>query len=122
MDYDRIILELLNRVSILEDRVKDLENGAPPTKKETAVVGKKYRYLSDYLHNADGEAVKLTFEEIEQILKDKLPNSAYQHRAFWANTESHSIAISWMSVGYRTVEVDIENRYVVFEKRREYEL
>lgn len=120
MDYDRIILELLNRVSILEDRVKDLENGASPTKKETAVVGKKYRYLSDYLHNVTEDGVRLTFDEIEQIIKEKLPSSAYQHRAFWANTESHSIAISWMSVGYRTVDVDLANRYVVFEKKREY--
>lgn len=120
MDYDRIILELLNRVSILEDRVNDLENGTSPTKKGTAIVGKKYRYLSDYLHKAEGEIIRLTFDEIEQILNDKLPSSAYQHRAFWANTESHSIAISWMSVGYQTVEVDLANRYVVFEKRREY--
>lgn len=120
MDYDRIILELLNRVSVLEERVSDLENGTSSEKKETAVVGKKYRYLSDYLHNAAGEAVRLTFDEIEQILKDKLPRSAYQHRAFWANTGSHSIAISWMSVGYQTVEVDLTNRYVVFEKTRRY--
>lgn len=120
MDYDRIILELLNRVSILEDRVNDLEHGDLPTKKETAVVGKKYRYLSDYLYKATEDSIRLTFDEIEQILNDKLPSSAYQHRAFWANTESHSIAISWMSVGYQTVEVDLANRYVVFEKRREY--
>ena len=120
MDYDRIILELLNRVSILEDRVNDLEHGALPTKKETVVVGKKYRYLSDYLYKADKDSVKLTFDEIEQIIKEKLPGSANQHRAFWANTESHSIAISWMSVGYRTVEVDLVNQYVVFEKERKY--
>ena len=120
MDYDRIILELLNRVSVLEEKVSDLENNAPPTKKVTASGGKKYRYLSDYLHNAAEGAVRLTFNEIEQIVKEKLPSSAYQHRAFWANTESHSIAISWMSVGYRTVEVDIANQYVLFEKTRRY--
>lgn len=120
MDYDRIILELLNRVSFLEERVSNLENDTPSTKNVTATGGKKYRYLSDYLHNAAEGPVRLTFDEIEQIIKEKLPGSAYQHRAFWANTESHSIAISWMSVGYRTVEVDIANRYVVFEKIRRY--
>lgn len=120
MDYDRIILELLNRISVLEERVNNLENSSSTNKKNTAATSKKYRYLADYLHNTKEEDVKLTFAEIEQILKDKLPSSAYQHRAFWANTESHSIAISWMSVGYQTVEVDLANRYVVFEKRREY--
>ena len=120
MDYDRIILELLNRVSILEERVNNLENNATQSKKVTTAASKKYRFLSDYLHNSAGEAVRLTFNEIENILNDKLPSSAYQHRAFWANTESHSIAMSWMSVGYRTVEVDLANQFVVFERIRNY--
>lgn len=120
MDYDRIILELLNRISVLEDKVNVLERNMPPAKKNTAPVGKKYRYLSDFLYNSNKDSVELTFDEIEGIINEKLPDSAHRHREFWSNTESHSIAISWMSVGYKTVKVDILNQYVVFEKKREY--
>lgn len=124
MDYDRIIIELLNRIGILEEKVATLEN-----KNESAVINeaepkpssKKYRYLTEYLHDGGFDSVKLKFEEIESILGFDLPKSATQHRAFWANTDTHSIAISWMSVGYETVEVNLNERYVVFEKKRKYE-
>jgi hypothetical protein len=45
-----------------------------------------------------------------------LPDSAREHRAFWANTTSHSIALSWLSVGYKTVDVNLSSELVVFEK------
>ena len=121
MEYERIILELLNRISVLESRVEALEKGKEKTEDASAPeISKKYRLLSDYLYAASESSVSLSFGQIEEILKFKLPDSAYNHRAFWANTTSHSIALSWMNVGYQTVEVDLANRYVVFEKQRRY--
>lgn len=125
MDYDRVIIELLNRIGILEEKVAVLEsNRSSPTtvpESETQNSSKKYRYLTDYLFNSNSDNIKLSFAEIEEILGFGLPNSATLHRAFWANTDTHSIAISWMSVGYETVEVNLNERYVVFEKKRKYE-
>ncbi|MBE6926920.1 MAG: hypothetical protein E7467_00275 [Ruminococcaceae bacterium] len=121
MDYDRVIVELLNRIGALEDRVAALEGKAPVAKDEpTQEVSKKYRYLADYLHNSNRDNIRLTFSEIEEILKTKLPSSAHNHRAFWANTTSHSIALSWLTVGYETVEVNTAEQYIVFEKKRKY--
>lgn len=121
MDYDRIILELYERVKTLEERVNILEGKTPPEERNShSETSKKYRFLADYLYNSGKDSIRLTFAEIEDILKIKLPNSAHNHRAFWANTTSHSIALSWLNVGYQTVEVNIDDKYIVFEKQRTY--
>ena len=56
------------------------------------------------------------FGDIEKAIGFSLPDSAREHRAFWANTTTHSIALSWLSVGYKTVDVDLEKEIIVFEK------
>lgn len=123
MDYDRVILEMLNRISILEEKVASLETGTEEVIKEGSdmqqSVGRKYRYLADYLVKSGKERITLSFHEIESILQTKLPPSAYDHRAFWANSTTHSIALSWMNIGYETVDV-VMGESVVFEKKRGY--
>lgn len=124
MNFEKIILDLLNRIVTLEERVDKLENTASDTVSEDVelpAVSKKYRFLSDYLHENNEPRIKLSFSEIEDILKFKLPDSATTHRAFWANTTSHSIALSWLSVNYSVVEVNLEEKYITFEKKREFD-
>lgn len=124
MDYDKIILDLLNRIVTLEDKVTRLEklgSGAQSNGLDLPAGSKKYRFLSDYLHQSNSLRVKLSYGEIEDILKFKLPDSAATHRAFWANTTSHSIALSWLSVNYSVVEANLEEKYIIFEKKREFE-
>lgn len=124
MDYDKIIIDLLNRIVTLEEKVDKLESMGTtihPQETELPTGSKKYRFLSDYLYTSNQACVKLSYQEIEDILKFKLPESATIHRAFWANTTSHSIALSWLSVNYAVVEVDLENKYIVFEKKRNFE-
>jgi len=124
VNYERIILELLSRINALEERVALLEGIEEPTKqietKEIPVSSKKYRLLSDYLYNSEESRIQLSFRDIEEKLGFDLPKSAHDHRAFWANTTSHSIALSWIGVGYETVEVDMDGKFVVFEKKRQY--
>ena len=124
MDYDKIIVDLLNRIVILEERVANLENGGTNVTKESPNLpagSKKYRFLSEYLYESNQTRVKLTYAEIESILQFDLPDSASTHRAFWANTTSHSIALSWLSVNYSVVEANLNERYIVFEKKRNFE-
>jgi hypothetical protein len=124
MDYNNIILDLLNRIVTLEDKVAKLEklnNSTQSNNLELPAGSKKYRFLSDYLHQSNLPRVKLSYSEIEDILKFKLPDSAATHRAFWANTTSHSIALSWISVNYSVVEANLEDKYIVFEKKRDFE-
>lgn len=124
MDYDKIIIELLNRIVNLEERVAKLESANVNNQTNVGELpsgSKKYRFLSDYLHESNEPRIKLSYEEIEQILKFKLPDSAITHRTFWANTTSHSIALSWLSVNYEVVEVNLEEKYIVFEKKRSFD-
>ena len=121
MQYEKLLLEMLERISDLESRLTVLEQ-----KRASAVeseintqeykASKKYRYLSKYIQDSEKFTVRLSFEQIEDILQFQLPDSARKHKEFWANTTSHSIALSWLSVGYKTVEVNLEQEYVVFEK------
>lgn len=123
MDYDRIILEMLDRIKALEDdvaKLKSNQNAAPAPieiASEGPATGKKYRALTDYLLNAARDEVQLTFSEIEHILGFKLPSSARGHRAFWANTTSHSIALSWLNCGFETEVVDMNSGTITFGKK-----
>lgn len=123
MEHDKIILELLNRVMTLEEKVANLEKSKvyENANEESPSGSKKYRFLSDFLYKSNEPRIKLSFGEIEDILGFNLPDSASTHRAFWANTTSHSIALSWLSVNYEVAEANIENKYIVFEKKREFE-
>lgn len=118
MEYDRIIIELLNRVSVLEERLTALEKGS--ISNESAKVSKKYRKLTDYLVGKEAcgvNEIRLSFSEIESILGFELPDSK-KHKAFWANTESHPIALAWLCTSYKTVESDVDSGIIVWEKRR----
>jgi hypothetical protein len=67
----------------------------------------KYRPLGEYLVKQYKVSVLLTFQEIEQILGFILPPSAYSHRAWWANNQSHPQAGSWLNVGWKVSKVDM---------------
>lgn len=117
MEYEKLILSMVERISVLEDRVTALEKENTSLQEADAAKGsKKYRFLSEYLSSSNQKAVTLSFSEIEKILRFSLPNSAHNHRPFWANTTTHSIALSWLSVGYETVSVNMKSEIVVFEK------
>ena len=73
----------------------------------------KYEPLKEFLMSEKQSEIKLSFLEIERIMKSHLPNSAYTYNAWWTNG-GQSQAESWMSAGYITKSVDIPNRTVVF--------
>jgi len=76
--------------------------------KEKAV--QKYCPLGDYLVKQCEVTVSLTFQEIERILGFSLPPSAYNHRAWWANSLSHPQAGSWLNVGWKVSKVNMEKK------------
>lgn len=123
MDNSKIILEMLERIKTLEervDRLTELCEKEPQPKKESNPTqitgGGKYRYLSSYLKNSGKDQIRLTFAEIENLIGFQLSPSARKNRANWANSETQSLACSWLKVGYKAVEVNLEKEYVVFEK------
>lgn len=117
MEYEKLMLDMMERITTLEEKVDALEKGNVSMQDaESSKGSKKYRFLSEYLLNSNQKSVTLSFSEIEDILQFSLPDSARNHRPFWANTTTHSIALSWLSVGYETVTVNMEKQIITFEK------
>ncbi|MEH7378987.1 hypothetical protein V7138_00685 [Bacillus sp. JJ1533] len=71
--------------------------------------------LFDFL-NAKKEIsqITLTFEELETILGNKLPESAFVYDAYWRNDNTHSQARAWMSAGWKTIKPNPQERKITF--------
>ena len=123
MEDSQVMLEMLERIKVLENKVKVLEEkieNTPTPKPQTAMqldkVSAKYRGLAEYLLSSNETRVTLSYSQIEEILGFALPDTARKFKqSYWANTETHSYASSWMAVGYKT-RVDIDSDTVTFIK------
>jgi hypothetical protein len=63
------------------------------------------------------DRTRLSFAEIERVLRFSLPNSARRYAPWWANTGgSHIQADAWISAGWRTAQVDVAGEQVTFER------
>jgi hypothetical protein len=77
-----------------------------------------YEPITQFLRGAGERRVRLTFQDVEGIINRPLPRSAYRHREWWANNPTgHSHARSWVDAGWRTENVDLEKRVLVFSKQ-----
>lgn len=69
---------------------------------------RKYDLLMQYLDTCGKEEVTLTYEEIEKIIVDALPVSAYKKYEWWSNNDkSHSQSAAWSDVGYKTTNIKL---------------
>jgi hypothetical protein len=76
----------------------------------------KYSPLGDYLRAQRRSEVPMTFAQIERLIGGKLPRS-HQYRAWWSNNAFNSVMTKvWLDAGFRSAEVDIEQRRLVFRK------
>lgn len=82
----------------------------------------KYRRLENYLSNLpeNQSEVTLGFEQIEGILDDKLPSSAYEDQRWWEHeTEgNHRNTRSWSNAGWRIESLDVNAKWVKFVRAR----
>lgn len=124
MDINAILLELLSRIKVLEDKVKELEerDGTPgsqcydkrPPFPRTEI-STKYLSLARYLYESGEKKIALTYKEIEDILGFSLPETAHNFpKSYWANTKTHSYATAWLNVGYKA-RVIAEEQTVIFD-------
>jgi hypothetical protein len=73
----------------------------------------KYFNLTGHLANMGANTWEATFNEVEEVLGFPLPDSARKHRPWWAN-QGHAQSAAWLSGGYKTANVDLENEKVTF--------
>ena len=78
----------------------------------------KYTPLEHYLRDlrVNQKEVTLSFEQIERILNDKLPSSAYEDRRWWDHeTEgNHVNKRAWANAGWKVVSVDFDRKRARF--------
>ena len=59
----------------------------------------------------------MTFAKIERIVGTKLPPSAFKYRAWWSNNPMNSVITrAWLDAGYKTENVDMSKRKLIFKK------
>src|SRR6202047_4968894 len=62
----------------------------------------------------------MTFSEIERVIVAKLPPNSPQYPAWWSNNPSNNVMTKvWLSAGFRTAQVDVKSRKVVFRRVEE---
>lgn len=81
----------------------------------------KYFLLEKYLRDlpASQDEATLTFERIEQILDESLPQPAHEERGWWGNQKQgiHVEAIPWMDAGWLVETVDFKEKWVRFVRQ-----
>lgn len=82
----------------------------------------KYTPLEHYLHDlpASQRDVTLSFEQIERIINDKLPPSAYKYQEWWANEKAphqpEKQAI--MNAGWQVGTINLSAKWVRLLRQR----
>jgi hypothetical protein len=77
----------------------------------------KYQPLGDYLRQQGTELVAMKFEDIERIVGSKLPGKSQLHRPWWSNNPNNNVMTKvWLDAGYRTEQVDMAGRRLVFRR------
>lgn len=76
----------------------------------------KYDPLARYLSEQKAESVTLRFGKINELVEGGLPQSAFDHRPWWANRYDGKDAqnLGWQSVGWETKDVDMKRESVTF--------
>ena len=76
----------------------------------------KYSPLENYLRDVpkSQREITLRFEEIEGILNDKLPSSAYEDRRWWDYEKegNHVNKRSWSNAGWKVESLDVKKKRV----------
>jgi hypothetical protein len=76
----------------------------------------KYEALRHHLKQRGAEAIPMTFNEVERIVGFKLPSSQ-KYPAWWSNNPNNNVMTNeWLAAGYKTEQVDVEGRKLVFRR------
>lgn len=76
----------------------------------------KYEAFGDFLRGQRGGHVPLTFKKIEEVIDRKLPASA-RYSAWWSNNPTNNVMTKvWLAAGFKSEQVDIPGRKIVFRR------
>lgn len=108
----------------ISDEIIEDEEIIAPVGEETTTTSSKYAPLGEYLQAIPGkwDKIRLSFQEIEEIIDDQLPPSAYTHRVWWANDSvGHVQSKHWLEAGWKVGHRNISGKEVSFVRIKERE-
>ncbi len=128
-------LDLVNQVFVNQEGIEKLGDTSPdkkikdkeiiaPVGEETTKTSSKYAPLAEYLQAIPGkqDKIRLSFQEIEEIIGDELPPSAYTHRSWWANDSvGHVQSKHWLDAGWKVGYRNMSRKEISFVRIRERE-
>lgn len=82
--------------------------------------GRKYRKLYAHLCSLSSQEWNASFADIEAIIGDHLPASAWDYQAWWANDATHSQGAAWLAAGWVTAQVDLDAETLLFRREDFY--
>ena len=79
----------------------------------------KYEPLEQFLKSKDTSEIPMRFDEIEDVIGQKLPAAAHTHRAWWSNNPSNNVMTkAWLAAGYVSERVDMGAERLVFRRQK----
>jgi hypothetical protein len=79
----------------------------------------KYDPLRTHLEAQTISEIPMRFKDIEALIGEPLPPSAFKHRPWWSNNPSNSvITYAWLRAGFETCQVDMGSQKLVFRRIR----
>jgi RimJ/RimL family protein N-acetyltransferase len=82
----------------------------------TKKMEKKYIPLAEFFQNSTQSEMTLTYEAIENIMGQELPNAAYLNLSWWKKTKPPlSHYLSWVNANYNVIDVKL-GRSVTFSR------
>lgn len=79
----------------------------------------KYKKLRDFLEKTPAHIVEisLSFSQVEIIINEKLPTTAFNTEVWWSNNrQNHTQCNSWLDAGFIVKEKSQKNQNIVFIK------
>ena len=67
---------------------------------------RKYDPLMLFLDKSGQKEITLSYDEMEEIIGESLPRTAYNNKKWWNNNDkSHTQSFAWSDIGYRTCKI-----------------
>ena len=77
----------------------------------------RYAPLTTHLRKSGRAEIPMSFDAIEAVIGFKLPPRAPMHRAWFSNNPTNNpMTRAWLAAGYKSENVDMTNRTLVFRK------
>lgn len=81
--------------------------------------GEHLEYIESWLkgQTSSDNLILVVFKDLEKLIGEKLPDSAYQHRSWWVNDPINNLhSRVWLRAGWEVEDVDLHTLSVIFRQ------